>query len=127
MAGDLNGHIGGERDGYETIHGEYSFGVRNAEGEGILEFAVSTNMVICNSVFKKRESQLITYESGGVRSTVDYILTRNQDRQFVRNVKTIPGEECVRQHRLLIAYFVLVRTKGRQKKCSKIENLEAES
>ena len=79
VAGDLNGHIGKERDGYETIHGGYSFGMRNAEGERILEFADATNMVVCNSVFEKRESQLITYESGGVRSTVDYILSRNLD------------------------------------------------
>ena len=115
VAGDLNGHIGEERDGYETIHGGYSFGMRNAEGERILEFADATNMVVCNSVFKKRESQLITYESGGVRSTVDYILMRNRDRQCVRNVKTIPGEECVRQHRLLIADLRFAGTTRRRK------------
>ena len=51
VAGDLNGHIGKEKDGYETIHGGYSFGMRNAEGDRILEFAAATNMVICNSFF----------------------------------------------------------------------------
>ena len=49
-----------------------------------------------------------------MRSTVDYILMRNQDRQCVRNVKTIPGEECVRQHRLLIADLVFAGTKRRR-------------
>ena len=50
-----------------------------------------------------------------MRSTVDYILMRNQDRLSVRNVKTIPGEGCVRQHRLKIADFVFAGTKGRRK------------
>ena len=54
VAGHLNGHIGEERNGYEMIHGRYTFVQRNAEGERILEFAVSTNMVIRNSVFKKK-------------------------------------------------------------------------
>ena len=87
-----------ERDSHETIYGRHSFGKRNGEGDRILEFADAMNMVICSSVFKKRQSQLITYESGGVRSTVDYILMRNRDRQTGRNVKTISGEECVRWH-----------------------------
>ena len=116
VAGDLNGHIGQERLGYEAVHGGYSFGLRNTEGERILEFAVATSMVICNSTFKKRENQLITYESGGVASTVDYILTRVSDRKSVQNTKTIPGEECVRQHRLLVAVFKFARVADKRKK-----------
>ena len=41
MAGDLNGHIGEERVGYEAVHGGYSFGLRNSEREiifSILQF-----------------------------------------------------------------------------------------
>ena len=72
------------------MHGGYSFGLGNSEGEIILEFAFATNMVICNSMFKKKEHQLITNESGGVASTVDYILTRVGDRKTVQNTKTIP-------------------------------------
>ena len=67
-----------ERVGYEAVHGGYSFELRNTEGERILEFAFAISMVICNSTFKKRENQLITYECGGVASTVDYILSSNQ-------------------------------------------------
>ena len=115
LLGDLNGHIGKEREGYETVHGGYSFGSRNAGGDRILDFAVSTNMVISSSMFKKTDRQLVTYESGGLMSTVDYILTRKEDKQSVKNVKTIPGEECVRQHRLLVGEFLFAGTKERRK------------
>lgn len=57
---------------------------------------------MCNTLFKKEEKKLVTFESGGVRSTIDYLLVRRGDRGMIKNVKVIPGEECVSQHRLVI-------------------------
>ena len=37
VAGDLNGHIGEDRRGFEEVMGAHRFGVRNQEGERILE------------------------------------------------------------------------------------------
>ena len=39
ICGDFNGHVGKDADGFEGVHGGYSFGVRNVEGEMLLEFA----------------------------------------------------------------------------------------
>ena len=36
-----------------------------------------------------------------VKSTVDYIMVRQEDKAKVRNVKVISSEECVPQHKLL--------------------------
>ena len=36
---DLNGHVGANVDGFEGVHGGNGFGVRNMEGEMLLEFA----------------------------------------------------------------------------------------
>ena len=63
-------------------------------------------------MFKKKENQLTTYESGGVASTVDYTLIGVGDRKTVQNTKTIPGEECVRQHHLLVAVFKVKEIKS---------------
>ena len=38
LGGDLNGHVGKGSNGYEGVHGGQEYGVRNAEGERILEF-----------------------------------------------------------------------------------------
>jgi len=51
-------------------------GDRNADGSRILEFADGLNLVICNTLFMKQESQLVTYAAGPVKSTVDYIIVR---------------------------------------------------
>ena len=61
------GHVGALADGYEGVHGGSGFGVRNTEGVRILEFGDALDMVVCNTMFKKRPSRLITYEWCGRR------------------------------------------------------------
>ena len=62
----MNGHVRKTTAGYEDVHGGFGYGVRNAEGERILEFGLALDMVVCNTLFNKRCSRLITYSSGGV-------------------------------------------------------------
>ena len=64
-------------------------------------------MVVCNTIFKKEDSKLITYQSGDNRSMIDYLMVRKTDRCLVKDVKVISSEECVRQHRMVIGRLVL--------------------
>lgn len=100
--GDWNGHVGSKADGYEGVHGGEGFGKRNTEGERVLDFAVANNMVVNNTFFRKRQSHLITYESGPHSTQISYILSRKEHLKMVKDVKVIPGEECVTQHKLLV-------------------------
>lgn len=111
LGGDLNGHVGESANGYEGVHGGFSHGVRNEEGERILEFCDSLNLYICNTMFEKDKSKLITYSSGNGQSVIDYFIARNRDRRMVTNVKVISSEECVSQHRLLVCECVLLAKK----------------
>jgi len=74
LAGDVNGHVGSSNVGYDGTHGGFGYGDRNANGSRILEFADGLNLVVCNTLFMKQESQLVTYAGGPVKSTVDYII-----------------------------------------------------
>ena len=102
VCGDFNGHIRKNADGYEGVHGGRGFGRLNLESERILEFAVAHNLVVLNSLFTKRESHLVTYQSGENQSQIDYILVEWQNIKLVCDVKVIPNEECVSQHKLLV-------------------------
>ena len=42
-------------------HGGFGYGSRNADGSRILEFADGLNLVICNTLFTKQETKLVTY------------------------------------------------------------------
>jgi len=60
LAGDVNGHIGNSNDGCDEMHGGLGYGARNADGAGIVEFTDGLNLVVCNTLFMKQESQLVT-------------------------------------------------------------------
>ena len=116
LCGDLNGHVGRTISGYENVHGGYGYGIRNPEGERILELGDAMNMVVCNTFFKNRENRLITYPSGGNQSQIDYIMTKKSDAKRVMDVKIIQSEECITQHKLLIADMKISNAKAKKKK-----------
>ena len=116
LAGDLNGHIGERAEGYEEVHGGFGYGVRNGEGESILEFAKQQKLVVCNSFFKKEKEKFITYNSGGNRSMLDYILVRSRDRRYIINWNSVGGMECVKQHKLVMCDMKLREQRGLEKK-----------
>ena len=60
ICGDFNGHVGKVANGYEGVHGGRGYGLRNTEGEGILEFAVAHDLVVGNTHFHKKDNHLIT-------------------------------------------------------------------
>jgi hypothetical protein len=54
IGGDLNGHVGSTRVGFNVVHGGFGYGSRNQEGEGILNFALAYDLIVANTLFKKR-------------------------------------------------------------------------
>ena len=103
---DWNGRVGEKAGGFEDVHGGFGYGTRNSEGERILKFAMTNNLFVSSTCFMKRESHLVTYNSGGSKSQVDFILYRKTFKSMVKNVKVIPGEECALQHHLLVCDLV---------------------
>ena len=64
----------------------------------------------------KKDNHLITYQSGGCSSQVDYILLQCKKFHLVKDIKVIPGEECIIQHRFLIRDLKLKISKNTEKK-----------
>src|SRR5206468_106858 len=120
IGGDLNGHVGQESDGFEGVHGGNGYGMKNTEGEMVLEFAMFMELVVCNTFFKKDEAKKITYTSGKdenmSKSEIDYILVRKEALSMIQDVTVINGEECVKQHKLLLCKIVLREDLPKQRK-----------
>jgi hypothetical protein len=92
IGGDLNGHIGSTRVGFDGVHGGFGYGSRNQEGEGILNFALAYDLIVANTFFRKRVSHLVTFSSGQHCSQIDFILARREDMHACLDCKVIPGE-----------------------------------
>jgi hypothetical protein len=102
---DLNGHVGTVRGGFERVHGDFGYGEQNQEGEEILKFAISYDLMVANTFFRKKKSHLITFNSGQHSSQIDFVLTRREDRPNCMDCKIIPGERVVTQHKFFVADF----------------------
>ena len=112
IGGDLNGHVG--MNGREsTSHGNIGLSERNEEGDRVVEFANTFDLVIANTWFTKTRNQLITFKSGNSESQIDYILTNRRHLKDIINCKTIPGEAVVSQHRLVV---MDLRTRTKKKR-----------
>ena len=114
VAGDLNGHVGRDRDGYDGVHGGHGLGVRNEEGIKIMDFATAYEMRLMNTYYKKRENHLVTYNSGGRRSQIDFIMLRKEYTKECKNCKVLPKEAITTQHRVLIAELEVKATRKRR-------------
>lgn len=55
----FKGHVEVNAEDYENQQGGNGFGVRNKEGERILEFYAALYMTVRNTIFKKRKSLLV--------------------------------------------------------------------
>ncbi|XP_045452741.1 craniofacial development protein 2-like [Melitaea cinxia] len=107
IGGDFNGHVGRMNDGYERVHGGRGYGVRNRDGEALLEAALAFDLAIANTFYRKREQHLITYRSGLHSTQIDYILLRRNRLKSAKDCKVIPSESLVSQHRLLLLDLTL--------------------
>jgi hypothetical protein len=79
IRGDLNVHVCSTTVGFEGVHRGFGYVSRNQEGEGILNFVLAYNLIVANTLFRKRVSYLVTFSSGQHCSQINFILTRRED------------------------------------------------
>jgi hypothetical protein len=105
IGGDLNGHVGSTRVDFDGVHRGFGYGSRNQEVEDILNFALAYDLIVANTLFRKRVSHLVTFSSGQHCSQIDFILARREDRHTCLDCKVIPGECVVPQYKLVLVDF----------------------
>ena len=80
-------------DPTETTHGGTGFYIKDS-----LVFKRRDDLKFNSS----SDSHLITYQSGNAKTQIDFILLRKRNLKMAKDIKVIPSEECVPQHKLLI-------------------------
>lgn len=79
--------------------------MRNESREQLFQFSLAHDLVIAYSIFKKKKEHLITYNSEGHATQIDYALVRKVDRPLCRDCKVVLGIKISAQHRLLLLVF----------------------
>jgi hypothetical protein len=87
------------------VYRSFRYGSRKQEEEGILNFVLAYDLIVVNTLFRKRFSHLVTFSSGQHYSQIDFILVRREDRHACLDFKVIPDECVVPQNKLVVEDF----------------------
>ncbi|XP_029639670.1 craniofacial development protein 2-like [Octopus sinensis] len=117
VTGEFNEHFGRHIEGFQSAQRGYGFGSRNEEGRRLMKFCDTRGLLVYIN-FRKPANHLINYQSCGRTSQIDYILTKHRDKCMPVNTKSVLGEECTTQHKLVVSAF-RIRTR-RIQRCKSI-------
>ena len=103
MMGDFNGIVG--EGSTNKVVGHFGLCKRNDRGKMLMNFYKQHDLVVMNTLFKKRKTKLYTWKSPGDRKCfqINYILVKQRIRISMRNMKTLPGANIDSDHNLLVA------------------------
>ena len=82
------------------------------------------NMKVGNTVIKNRVNHLVTYEFGPSKPQGDYCLVRRNQRNFSKDIKVLPSEDCITQHKSLVCNFTIRKLKNTRRNFSKKKDMK---
>ena len=126
IAGDFNARLGScsasdYGSGVSNNIGRYGNGVRNENGQMLLDFMITYNLFACNTAFKKWAKDTTSWKATcaakgrpkGSKDTVefyrqiDYILCRTSFKKCCFDAKSFPGDKVDSDHKPVVARFKL--------------------
>lgn len=97
--GDFNARVGKDNISWKHVIGPNGLGEAHSNGEKVLAFCCENELIITNTLFKQANCRK------GTRSRhwhmIDYVITRQQDRQELLSTCVMRGAECSTDHLLL--------------------------
>ena len=98
MMGDFNGKVGENRE--EDTIWPFGVGVRNDNGERVVNFCTRHNLFATNTWFQQRKSAQHTWISPDkvTKNQIDFVLVDKRFRNGILNSKSMPGADCDSDH-----------------------------
>ena len=101
VIGDLNGRVGNRRDC--KIVGPFGENVVNDNGNRLIEVCEQHELKILNGFYQHRDIHKYTWvqQTRGLKSIIDYAITKQASRLKVQQVKVCRGLSCGSDHHFL--------------------------
>ncbi|XP_037791278.1 uncharacterized protein LOC119586600 [Penaeus monodon] len=93
-----------------------AYGNGDEDGEKVIDLALSFDMVIGNTLFRKRNEPLITYKSGDRASQIDFLLYRRRNIREIKKCKVIPGDQVTEQHCMVVINLTIAVSQKQKRK-----------
>ena len=113
VMGDLNAKVGKDNTDYERVMGKHGVGIKNNNGERLLDFCDINNLVIGGTLFPHRDIHKLTWNSpnGRDRNQIDHLMISGVWRRSLLDVKVKRSADVGSDHNLVTAF---IRTKLRK-------------
>ena len=100
VMGDYNAKVGDDNRGNERAMGVHGCGTRNENGERLLDFCNSYNLVVGGTLFPHREIHKLTWYSPNDRdrNQIDHLLINAKWRRSLLNVRVKRGADVGSDH-----------------------------
>src|SRR2546425_470584 len=102
VMGDFNGKVGENRE--EDTIGPFGVGVRNGNGERVVNFCKRHNLFATNTWFQQRKLAQHTWISPDkvTKNQIDFVLVDKSFRNGIQNSISMPGADCDSDHNPVI-------------------------
>ena len=109
IMGDLNAKVGADNSGSDRVMGRHASGIIDENGERLVEFSTTNNLVIGGTLFPHREIHKIAWCSpnGIHRNQIDHLMINGKWRSSLRDVKVRRGADIGGDHHLVTACLEL--------------------
>ena len=128
VMGDFNGRVGVRRTPWTKHLGPHSDHRTpcNYNGNHVLELCAEHDLIITNTFYQHRETQIYTWYKWNnidVSSQIDFTLARSRMRCSIRDSRAIPNASLDTDHRPVITTLVIEKKRKITKKKKQLERL----
>ena len=105
LLGDFNARVGSNYAVWNGIIGKHGVGKANSNGTRLLNICSTHDLVVTNTLFQlpNRFKTSWKHPRSGHWHLLDYVITRQSDRQDVSICRVMRGSDCWTDHRLIRA------------------------
>ena len=123
LIGDLNAKVGNENVGIEQVMGSEGLGIRNENGERLVDFCTRQAMVIGGTIFPHKDIHKATWISPDerTRNQIDHVCISRKFRNSLLDVQARRGADADTDHYLVTAKLQLKLKKVQQPSQTRIK------
>ncbi|MDA8001968.1 MAG: reverse transcriptase domain-containing protein [Alphaproteobacteria bacterium] len=119
ILGDFNARVGSDHSSWDSVIGPHGIGECNENGERLLDFCASNQLVVSNTWFQHKPLHQVTWFRNGDRSRpghmIDYVLVNKRFRTSVMDTRVYRSTLHESDHELVVSSLRFkIKVKRRQ-------------